>query len=210
MDETATAASPAKVAQRVQAATSPVAKAVVRAVRVVVTDATAVVDAVGVVVAAVPSAKAERSASVLTPKASPCLWRPTYKPVANKPQQAKTQIAMNNAPIALPVSAVNVAVVVDAAVESAMRPVSATSSRVQKAVPMRQLKAILTITSAMRVNNKPAKAEVKDAKAVKIAMVVAVAMDVVRARTAKAATMRLAKTPSKPSLASLKPTTGLL
>lgn len=202
---TATAANQAKPVPTAKAATNPVAKAVVPAAKAEVTDAIAVVAAVAVVAVAVQSAKAAPSANVLTPKANPCRWTPTCKPAANKHQAAQTPIARNNALIALHANVVNVVAVVDVAVANAMKqPVSAASNRVQKAVPMRQQKAMQMAIPATRANNKPAKAVVK------VAMDVAVATDVAHARTAKAVTTLLAKIPSRPHSASQKLTTGPL
>ena len=207
MAATATATGPvanlAMADPMAQAATNPAARAVVRAVKAVGMDAIAAVDAVAVAAAGV-NAKVAHNANALTLRASPCRWTPTYRSAANKHQAAQTPRAQNNAPIALPANAVNEAAVVDVAVAvaSATTLASATSSRVQKAVPMQQQKAIPTTTPATRASNKPAKAVVTDAK---VAMDGA-AMDVVLAKTAKVATMRLAKTPSRPSSVSPRST----
>ena len=113
---TAAVVSPAKVATRAQ--------------RVAVTDATTVAGAVDAV--AVLTAKAAHSASVLTPKASQCLWMPTRRLVA-KPNPVLMPIARNHAQSVLPA---NVASAVDAVVvaASATKTVSAMNPFAQRAV----------------------------------------------------------------------------
>lgn len=133
---TAAVASPVKAAPIAKAATRPTAKAVAHAVKAAVTGAIAAADAVDVAAAAVLTAKAALSASVLTPKANPCQWTPTCSPVA-KPPASRMAIARNNALTARPANVVNAAAVVDVVVASAMKPVNASINRAQKAVPMR-------------------------------------------------------------------------
>lgn len=208
--ETATAARPVKFARKAKVATSPVVKAVAHAVKVVVTDATAVADAVDVAVPAVAAviAKVARNASASTQKANPCRWTPTFKLVVQpKARAAQMPIAKSSVPIVLPANAVTVAVAADAVAVSAMKPANAPSRHAQKPVWMPPQKAMPTPIAATRAN-RLAKAVVKDAKVVKTAMAVVVATDVVLAKMAKdVAMLRKKATTCRLHLASLIQTT---
>lgn len=192
--ETATAAvpSPEKAAPMDKAATRPTAKAVAHAVKAVVTDAIAVVDAVGV--AAALTAKGARSASDLTQKANPCPWTQICRR-ATKPRLDTMATVRNNAPIAHPVNAVNAAAAVDVVQASAMKRVTATSSRALKTVPM-LLPKVAQTTLPPTAKAKPARVVVK--AAVRAAMAAVVAMDVAPAPMARHAT-QVAKPMCRPS-----------
>lgn len=130
---TATVAKPAKVALKAKAATNPVAKFAAHAVKAVVTDAITAVDAV-VVAPAAEIAKAARSASGLTPKASPFPWMPIYN-LAARPKAALTPIARSPVPNAVR-ALTGVSAAVAAVVANATKRVNAASRRVQKSAPM--------------------------------------------------------------------------
>lgn len=175
---------------------SPVAMAVGPAVKAVVTDAIAVVDAADAVETV--NAKVAPNASVLTLKANRCRWTPACRQVA-KPNKALMPIARIHVRSARPVNGVS-AVAVAAVVASAMKTQSATSQFVPKAATSPRLTAVQTMRPAMRV--------VSPAKAAMEAEVVAMA--VVLAQRATHHATQAVTAPNKPHRVLRKQTVPLL
>ena len=199
----ATATATAAVASPVKAAApmaNPVAMAVDPAVKAVVTDAIAVVDAADAVETV--NAKVALNASVLTPKANRCRWTPACRQVA-KPNKALMPIARIHVRSARPVNGVS-AVAVAAVVASALKMASATSQFVPKDATSPRPTAVQTTRPATRVVS-PARHVAKAAMEDEV-----VAMAVVLAQKAKHHATQTVKTSSKPHRALRKQTRPLL